>query len=129
MEKTKSLGDRLKALRWERPGLSAQEVADAVGMARSSLSAIENGHDNPGYESFVALADYYRVSLDYLAGRELETGSDGKRLLDAFKRLPKDDRDFMITIVEIKAGTSGSGSGGGGGQKPDLVMVSRRRRS
>jgi transcriptional regulator with XRE-family HTH domain len=129
MEKSQSLGDRLKALRAERPGLSVQEVADAVGISRPYLSGIENGHDNPGYESFVALADYYRVSLDFLSGRELAISSDGKRLLDAFERLPKDDRDFMITIIEAKVGSSGSRDGDGDGQVPDIVIVRRSRRT
>jgi transcriptional regulator with XRE-family HTH domain len=127
MEKSQSLGDRLKALRAERPRLSVQEVADAVGISRPYLSGIENGHDNPGYESFVALADYYQVSLDFLAGREISVGYDAKRLLDAFQKLPKDDRDFMITIIEAKVGTSGSRGEQAG--EPDIIVVGRSRRT
>lgn len=127
MEKSQSLGARLKALRAERPRLSVQEVADAVGVSRSYLSGIENEHDKPGYESFVALADYYQVTLDFLAGRESYMGSDARRLLEAFKLLPPDDRDFMITIIEAKVGTSESRGEQAGGQEPDMIIVGRRR--
>jgi transcriptional regulator with XRE-family HTH domain len=100
--KSQSLGGRLKALRADQPGLSAQEVAVRVGITRATLSGIENGHDNPGYGTFVALADFYRVSLDFLAGRASAQRADVKRLLDAFEALPQDDREFMITICEAR---------------------------
>ena len=66
-----SLGERLKALRSARSAalgrkLSQQEVANAIGVARSYVAACETGSDKPGYDTFVALADYYGVSLDWL---------------------------------------------------------------
>lgn len=64
-----TIGDRLKALRTEfgkaRGARATQaEVADAVGIARSTLTAYEKGHDKPGRDTLIALADYYGVSMD-----------------------------------------------------------------
>ena len=66
------LGERLKALRSARGAtrgckLSQKEVADAVGTTRSYVALCENDAHKPGYDTFVALADYYGVSLDWLA--------------------------------------------------------------
>lgn len=61
----KTLGERLRHLRKSRT-LTQAVVADAVGMARPSLSNIERGEDVPGRDTLAALATYYEVSLDWL---------------------------------------------------------------
>ena len=66
-----SLGERLKALRSARSAalgrkLSQQEVANAIGVARSYVAACETESDKPGHDTFMALADYYGVSFDWL---------------------------------------------------------------
>ncbi|MBR0560072.1 LexA family protein [Neokomagataea anthophila] len=63
------IGVRLKALRTQhgkaRGARATQaEVADAVGIARSTLTAYEKGHDKPGRDTLVALAGYYGVSVE-----------------------------------------------------------------
>lgn len=62
----KSPGQRIRALRKRTPRLSADTVADAVGLSRTHLSMIENGHDLPGRETLAALAAYFNVSIDYI---------------------------------------------------------------
>ena len=59
---------RLHKLR-ERRNLKLTEVAEAVGIAPSSLSAYEND-ENKDISLFAlrALAKYYNVSADYLIG-------------------------------------------------------------
>ena len=59
---------RLHKLR-ERRNLKLTEVAEAVGIAPSSLSAYEND-ENKDISLFAlrALAKYYNVSVDYLIG-------------------------------------------------------------
>ena len=60
-----TFADRLKGLRQDK-GVTADEAADAVGIARATLSGYENGHDMPGRDTAKALADYYGKSLDWL---------------------------------------------------------------
>lgn len=59
-------GKRMLALRKRVPRLTAQEAATAVGISRSHLSMIENDGDLPGRDTLQAIADYYRVSVDYI---------------------------------------------------------------
>lgn len=56
----------MKALRRERK-LTQEDAAGAVGLSRSHLAGIERGHDLPGRELLIALANFYRVSVDWLA--------------------------------------------------------------
>ncbi len=52
-------------------GLSLQQLAKEIGSSVSSLSAIESGDRLPGLELLVKLADYFRLGIDQLIGREV----------------------------------------------------------
>ena len=60
--------ERLLGLRKER-GETQQQVADGLGIIRQHYQKFERGENLPSLEKFIALADYFGVSLDYLAGR------------------------------------------------------------
>ena len=62
------IGKRLKVLRKESGETQAQ-VAAAIGIVRRHYQRIENDEGLPGLEIFLALADHFNVSMDYLAGR------------------------------------------------------------
>lgn len=59
---------RLVQLRAER-GVTSQILAESIGVSRPAVSRFEHGVDFPHVNTLVALADYFEVSLDYLAGR------------------------------------------------------------
>ncbi len=58
-------------LRKERGETQAQ-VAKAIGITDRQYQRFETGVNLPGYESFLAVAEYFGVSLDYLAGKSEE---------------------------------------------------------
>lgn len=68
--------ERLKGLRTSK-GISTKALADATGISVGSLNAWENDDATAGktstdgmkLENLIKLADFYGVSLDYLAGR------------------------------------------------------------
>jgi transcriptional regulator with XRE-family HTH domain len=104
MEKP-SLAQRLKNLRVNRQ-LSQAEVADAVGMSRSYLGGIEQGHDAPGREYLVALANYYRVSLDWLTtgeGGEQQPprilSDDEETLISLYRKLPTEEAAALLQLL------------------------------
>jgi transcriptional regulator with XRE-family HTH domain len=47
----------------------SKDIADYIGIRRSSVSEFENGITAPSLASLLALADLFGVSLDYLCGR------------------------------------------------------------
>ena len=61
-------GPRIKELR-ERSGLSQAELGEIVGVKRAAVSLWESKVSTPNFSVFCALADFFKVSLDYLAGR------------------------------------------------------------
>ena len=59
---------RLRELRLQR-GETQQQVADDLGIPSRHYQKFEYGAILPSLENFIALADHFDVSLDYLAGR------------------------------------------------------------
>ncbi|MCM3216076.1 helix-turn-helix transcriptional regulator [Niallia taxi] len=62
------MGKRLRLLR-EKSGLSQKFVAEQIGVKNNTLSGYESGNREPDSETLTKLADYYKVSTDYLHGR------------------------------------------------------------
>jgi len=68
MEFRKFFPARLRELRKARHETQKQ-VADDLGVPRQHYQRFELGENLPSLERFIALADHFEVSLDYLAGR------------------------------------------------------------
>lgn len=60
--------DRLKALRKER-GMTQEQAAQALSITLRNYQRIESSGNTPNYANLVRLADFFDVSMDYLAGR------------------------------------------------------------
>jgi transcriptional regulator with XRE-family HTH domain len=62
------LGKRLRELRLEK-GLNQIDVANILGIERSTYGKYETGDSSPDYEKLLKLADFYNVSTDYILGK------------------------------------------------------------
>ena len=60
--------ERIKELRLEH-GLTQEAVGEIIGVKRYAVYSYEKGRACPEMKGLVALADYFEVSMDYLAGR------------------------------------------------------------
>ena len=65
----KIFAERLKELR-EEQGLSMAALGKAVGYTYSSVSRWESEVHTPTIDILDKLADFFKVSADYLLGRE-----------------------------------------------------------
>lgn len=69
-----AMGARVADLR-RKAGISRQEdLAFELGVSRSAIAGIESGGDRPGLILAVAIADRFRVPLDWLIGRAVPSG-------------------------------------------------------
>ncbi len=64
-------GERIKTLRISL-GKSQKEFAEFIGIPQPSMSAYENGKNNPTIEVLVNIADKCNVSVDWLCGRQAD---------------------------------------------------------
>ena len=65
--------ETLKTLRKEK-GFTQAQLAKEIGYSRAIIGFWEKGEKSPTLEALTAIADYFEVSIDYLAGREDESG-------------------------------------------------------
>ncbi len=102
--------------------LTQQEVADILGIDRSTYTFYEAGKSNPPKESLVKLCDIYNVTVGYLLGVEkncpelkvanrsdrIDEISDGlneisrneKFLIMAYRSLDSDKKEQLIDMVK-----------------------------
>ena len=68
-----SLGERIKALR-EIQKLNREQLAAKLGLSYWAISKYEKNERQPDYKTLIIIADYFKVSTDYLLGRIDEPG-------------------------------------------------------
>lgn len=59
--------ERLTQLR-ESKDLSKKQLAQVLHVSASCISQYENGSSMPGYDTLIAISQYFCVSIDYLLG-------------------------------------------------------------
>lgn len=59
--------ERLKELREER-GYSQNQLAKATGLTQVSISLWESKERMPNIEAIIMLADFFKVTTDYIIG-------------------------------------------------------------
>lgn len=63
-----SFPQRIKQLR-TRKGISARMLSELCGQSKNCMARYESGGHSPSLATAAAIADFFGVSLDYLAGR------------------------------------------------------------
>ncbi|WP_086635742.1 helix-turn-helix domain-containing protein [Acetobacter sp. DsW_059] len=116
MKETSTVGQRLKLARSEKGKsegrrVTQAEVADAVGIKRSSLAAYEGDHDAPGRDTMRALANFYGFSSDYLLGdcADLSTYPDNvahneeeRVLLHLWRTIGEEERRSLMVLLRAQ---------------------------
>ncbi|HHV99990.1 MAG TPA: helix-turn-helix transcriptional regulator [Clostridiaceae bacterium] len=62
------IGQRLKLLREEK-GLKQLDMAEMLGVSRTTYTQYETGKSEPDLATVTKLADYFEVSTDFLLGK------------------------------------------------------------
>ena len=100
------LSKRLKILRAQTP-YSQEEIANKIGVARTTYAMYEQGKREPDNETIEKLADYYDVTIDYLYGRtdnpnridqdeaEFQAFANNPSLQKWYKELPKSKEEDL----------------------------------
>lgn len=109
-------GTRLKYLR-KQDNMTQQQLADALGISKSTISMYENGNREPDFETVEAFADYFNVNMStffpvedvplvnhdpeltaYL--EELRSRPEMRMLFSVAKSASKADVEKAVAIIE-----------------------------
>lgn len=115
-----AIQERVKALYASRPGLRQHELAEALGVSPSWVSAFLAGRRNANdLPLLVKIARYFGVTVAYLLG-ESERGrsADATTLLTVFEQeLSPPDREAVLQLA-LMLRRRGNNSVGGGSSAP-----------
>lgn len=67
--------NNLSKIRKEK-GYSQREIAEVLKTTQQQINKYENGQQEMNVSRFIELADFYNISMDELAGREMEHGTN-----------------------------------------------------
>jgi transcriptional regulator with XRE-family HTH domain len=111
MTNLKTIGARVRDLRLTE-GIGQQELASIIGISRSTLAGIETGIDRGGIETMIAIADHYKVPMDWLLDRKVPPGppplgkfvyrSDEVSILGLWEALPIHIKKALRDWVEAQ---------------------------
>ncbi|WP_159882543.1 helix-turn-helix domain-containing protein [Paenibacillus puerhi] len=96
------IGNRIAALR-EKQAMTQEELSIKLDISRASLSHYEKNRREPDYDTLVKIANFFKVSIDFLLGRT----EDPDMVLDSEVRLFVDSlelsderimQNFALTI-------------------------------
>ena len=109
------MAQRIKDLRTAK-GLTLEQVADVVGVGKSTVRKWETGMiANMRRDKIAALAKALGTTPAYLMGWKEETKKDSptepqlsegeKVLLDLFNRVPKDQQQLVLQMIRAALGS------------------------
>ncbi len=98
---------RLKELR-EQLRLNQEGLAVKLNVSQSTISAYEVGERMPDLETLIAIADFFHVSLDYLAGlsdvkqqiRQSDLTADELEYLYTYRQLSNTDKEKVKSYID-----------------------------
>lgn len=99
------VGKRIRALR-DSTRLSQKDFAKRIGISQSAVNRYENNQSEASYQTLLAYADYFDVSLDYIYGR---TDQPQGKLYDFNPKFDEDEdmRDFIEMCFDPNTPMSG----------------------
>lgn len=100
-----SIGERIKSLR-KKEGLNQIEFCKKIKLSQGRLSEIEQGKNNPSYDTLISVKEVFGVSLDWLVTGEysktdnVDTLEDGK-LQDNMIELSEEEIELVQTYRSL----------------------------
>lgn len=100
-----NFNERLKLLRKERD-YTQDQLANLLGISRSSLAMYEQGRRKPDFETLEAMADLFNVDIDYLLGTKdtttflgISLATNEMELIRAFRELNDEGQQRAISYI------------------------------
>lgn len=94
---------RLKELRISKK-IYQKDIADYLGVDRTTYSKYETGDSDPSSEMLSKLADFFDVSTDYLLGRdEKKPAQEGEHVPGYIDLIPEDRKKVHEYVALLLA--------------------------
>lgn len=91
-------GKRIAELR-KKQGLSQAKLSEKVGLHTKTISKAERGVNGLSIDNLLILADYFKVSLQYLVGVEVENDEEDY-VLSLYNNCPDCRKTLLIEVMK-----------------------------
>lgn len=108
---------RLKELRL-RKELSQNDLANILGLSKSTISMYERGEREPDFETLESIADFFNVDMNHLLGNDdgsmyyldpevaeiaqaIKENPGKRALFDATRDVSKEDIEKVLQIINV----------------------------
>lgn len=102
----------LKQLRTAN-GMTQDDLAVVLKVSRSTIAGYEARNNQPDYDKLVQIADYYKVTIDYLLSGEVKSVQDSsartisdkeldKQMIESFHPLPYEIKLHILDYVRYQ---------------------------
>lgn len=91
---------RVKNLRQSKE-LNQVQLAEKLGVKKQSISNWENDNIMPSVDMLVKIADFFRVSTDYLLGREAQE-ANAPQMLDVTGLTPRQIEHIKFVVDDLR---------------------------
>ena len=93
---------RLKLLMTDR-NMNQTDLAAATGLYLSAINRYYNGVGVPELDKLITIADYFGVSLDYLAGRypdvDIKVSDEAKKVAMTYDNISEADKIIVKAVL------------------------------
>lgn len=96
--------DRLKQLRRQQ-NLTQAELAKLLNIGTSTIAMYENNIRKPSYKILVKMAEYFDVSIDYMAGEKdnFQTLEGVGSIVKILSKLSEDEQEQVLDFIKFIA--------------------------
>ena len=95
---TELSGKRIAEVR-KKEGLSQANLSEKIGLHLKTISKAERGVNGLSVDNLIALAEYFRVSLEYLVGIE-EKEQESDYVVSLYNGCPDDKKPLLIEVMK-----------------------------
>lgn len=87
-------------------GIKPADVSKATGISTATLSNWKKGNYTPKQDKLQLIADFFKVSVDYLMTGEtknefLALGTEHAKVIKLYSQLSKEDKGKIIELMEL----------------------------
>lgn len=100
MDQREIFRTRLAEVRKSR-GLTQAELAEKSGLPPATVSHFETGFRFPTAPTLTKIADALKISIDFLVGRDAETGEVGERYQALFRNAENLSNDSLKILEAL----------------------------
>ena len=95
VRRTKTSGKILRYLR-KKAKLTQKDVAEKLHIVQSTYAGYENGHHEPNLDILIQLANFHKVTLDYISGRIFN-----EWMIEPFSYLKENGEGHLIDLTDL----------------------------